>query len=81
MKREVSNKTIQKKNKENKIMMDKTHQDQIERWAIEVRKNHDWKKELKSFLDAQIINAIIKYKKILTLPNGEEKLKRIRNLN
>ncbi|MDP2672467.1 MAG: hypothetical protein Q8O84_01500 [Nanoarchaeota archaeon] len=62
-------------------MRDKTHKDQIERWAIEVKTNPNWKKELKPFLDAQIINAIIKYKKILSLPNGEEKLNKIRNLN
>ena len=61
-------------------MRDKSHNNQIERWAIEVKENPNWKKKLKPFLDAQIINAIIKYKKILSLPNGEEKLKRIRNL-
>ena len=62
-------------------MRDETHKDQIERWAREVKTNTNWKKELKPFLDAQIINAMIKYKKILSLPNGKEKLKRIRNLN
>ena len=62
-------------------MRDKTHKDQIERWAIEIREKNTWKKELKPFLDAQIINARKKYKKILSLPNGEDKLRRIRNLN
>ena len=62
-------------------MRNKTHKDQIERWAIEVKQNPNWKRELKPFLDAQIINAIKKYKKILELKNGENKLKRIRNLN
>jgi len=62
-------------------MKDKSHQEQIERWAIEVRQNPNWKKQLKPFLDAQIINAIKKYKRILLLPNGEDKLRRIRNLN
>lgn len=62
-------------------MRDKTHEDQIERWARHVKNNPNWKKELKSFLDAQIINAIKKYKEILLLPNGEDKLKRIRGLN
>ena len=61
-------------------MRDKTHKDQIARWAIEVKENPNWKKELKPFLDAQIINGIRKYKKILLLPNGEDKLRRIRNL-
>ena len=62
-------------------MRDKTHKDQIERWAKEVKQNPNWKSELKPFLDAQIINAQNKYKKILSLPNGEDKLRRIRNLN
>ena len=58
-------------------MRNKTHQDQIERWANHVKSNPDWKKELKPFLDAQIINARKKYKKILELPNGKEKIKKI----
>lgn len=62
-------------------MRDKTHNEQIKRWALEVKTNPNWKKELKPFIDAQIINAITKYKKILSLSNGEEKLKKIRNLN
>jgi hypothetical protein len=66
---------------ERNIPRDKTHEDQIERWAKHVKNTSDWKKELKPFLDAQIINAIKKYKRILTLPNGEDKLRRIRNLN
>ena len=62
-------------------MRDKTHKDQIERWAVEVRENPSWRKELKPFLDAQIINARNKYTKILELPNGKDKLRRIRNLD
>lgn len=62
-------------------MRDKSHKDQIKRWAIEVRENPEWKRELKPFLDAQIINAMLKYKKILALANGEEKLRKIRGLN
>ncbi len=61
-------------------MRDKTHNEQIERWAREVKRNPNWKKELKPFLDAQIINSIKSYKKILLLPNGESKLRRIRGL-
>ncbi len=68
-------------NEENKIMRDKTHKDQIERWAKHVKNTPNWKKELKPFLDAQIINAIKKYKKILELPQGEDKLRKIRCLN
>ncbi len=61
-------------------MRDKTHNEQIERWARKVKTDPNWKKDLKPFLDAQIINARESYKKILLLPNGESKLKRIRGL-
>jgi hypothetical protein len=61
-------------------MRDKTHNQQIERWAIKVKSDPNWKKDLKPFLDAQIINARESYKKILLLPNGKDKLKRIRDL-
>ena len=61
-------------------MRDKTHNEQIERWARKVKSDPNWKKHLKPFLDAQIITARESYKKILLLPNGESKLKRIRGL-
>lgn len=61
-------------------MRDKTHNGQIERWAKFVRENSDWKKKLRPFLDAQIINARRSYAKILKLPNGESKIKRLRRL-
>jgi len=62
-------------------MRDKTHNEQIERWARYVKENPNWKKEQKLFLDSQLINSKNKFKKILSLPDGENKLKRIRNLN
>ena len=61
-------------------MRDKTHNEQIERWARNVKTNPNWKKEHKQFIDAQIINARKNYRKILLLPNGENKLRRIRGL-
>jgi len=61
-------------------MRDKTHEDQIERWARYVKQNSNWKKQSKPFIDAQIILARRNYSKILALPNGTDKLKRIRNL-
>jgi hypothetical protein len=61
-------------------MRDKTHDEQIERWARNVKSNPNWKRDMKPFLDAQIINARESYKKILLLPNGMDKLKRIRGL-
>ena len=61
-------------------MRDKTHSEQIERWARHVRGNADWKKQLKPFLDGQIIIARRAYKKILELPNGKEKVRKIKGL-
>lgn len=61
-------------------MRDKTHEDQIIRWANYVKLNSDWKMKLKPFIDAQIINARAKQNKILFLPNGKEKLMKIRKL-
>ena len=61
-------------------MRDKTHLDQIERWAKYVKENPEWKNKLKPFIDSQIIIARRSYNKILLLPNGADKLKRIRNL-
>ncbi len=61
-------------------MRDKTHLDQIERWARHVKEDPNWKKQLKPFVDSQIIIARRTHKEILELPNGADKLKRIRNL-
>ena len=39
-------------------MRDKSHNEQIERWAEYVRNNPDkWKAELKPFIDSQILMA------------------------
>lgn len=61
-------------------MRDKTHAEQIERWACYVKDNPDWKKKLKPFLDAQIIIARRCYAKIRKLPNGEDKIRRLREI-
>ena len=58
-------------------MRDKSHLDQVERWALFVRENPNWKKELKKFLDAQLIMARRVY---LELEKTEEGRKRIRLL-
>lgn len=59
-------------------MRDKSHKEQIERWAEYVKKNSDWKKKQKQIIDSQIIIARRMYGKILALKNGEEKIKRLR---
>lgn len=61
-------------------MRNKSHNEQIERWAKFVRTNKDWKKHLSPFLDAQIIMARRAHKKILSLPDGKNILKQIRKI-
>ena len=62
-------------------MRDKSHIEQVERWAEHVKNNpQTWKKQLKPFLDAQIIMAIRFYNKLAQTPEGREKIKLLRNL-
>ena len=56
-------------------MRDKTHLEQVERWAEHVRDNPEWKKQVKSFLDSPIIIANRFYKKLAETSEGREKLK------
>jgi len=59
-------------------MRDKTHNEQIERWAKYVRENPDkWKSKLKPFLDAQIIMARRFYKNLAKTEEGREKIKEL----
>ena len=47
-------------------MRDKTHMEQVERWALFVKNNPDkWKSKIKDFLDAQIIMSRRFYKKLV----------------
>ena len=55
-------------------MRDKSHEEQVERWARFVKNNPDWKKYLKKFLDAQIIMARRAYEKL-----SEEKVRELRD--
>lgn len=61
-------------------MRDKSHNEQIERWANYVKNNFDWKKKLKPFLDSQIIISRRIYKKLAETYEGREKIKKLRNL-
>ena len=59
-------------------MRDKSHEEQIERWAKFVRENpKEWKKHLKPFLDAQIIMANRFYSKLAESEEGKEKIKKL----
>lgn len=58
---------------------DKTHNEQIERWARFVKDNPDkWKPKFKEFIDAQIIISRRFYKNLLKIPGGKEKIKLLR---
>ncbi len=62
-------------------MRDKTHNEQIERWAEYVRDNPDkWKSKIKDFIDAQIIISRRFYKKLAETKEGKEKIKLLRNI-
>ncbi len=62
-------------------MRDKTHTEQIERWAKYVKDNPSkWKEKLKLFLDAQIIMSRRFYSKLATTKNGRKKIEMLRNL-
>ncbi|MCK5023159.1 MAG: hypothetical protein KAS04_03230 [Candidatus Aenigmarchaeota archaeon] len=61
---------------------DKSHADQVERWARFVRDNprRVWKAEQKKLIDSQIIIANRFYSKLEKTSNGEEKINRLRNI-
>jgi len=61
-------------------MRDLTHDEQIERWAVYVRENPNWKKELKKFLDAQIIMARRAYSQLAETEEGRLKIMKLKRL-
>ncbi len=61
-------------------MRDKTHDEQVVRWANYVKNNPDWKIKLKPFLDSQVLIARRVYKKLSQTEEGRDKLKLIRAL-
>lgn len=62
-------------------MRDKTHKEQIERWAKYIKENPlKWKKELKPFLDAQLIMSKRFYSKLAQTEEGRKKIAMLRNL-
>ena len=63
-------------------MRDKSHSDQVERWAKYV-KNHprsDWIKEIKPFIDSQVIMANRVYGKLANEKYDVEKINKIRGV-
>ena len=58
---------------------DKTHREQIERWANFVKNNpKQWKPKFKEFIDAQILISRRFYKNLMKTPGGREKIKLLR---
>ena len=65
----------------NKTMRDKSHEEQIERWAEFVREHpNEWKLKVKPFMDSQILMARRFYEKILEMPDGKAKIMELRGL-
>lgn len=61
-------------------MRDKSHKEQVERWANYVKNNLDWKIKIKDFLDSQIIISRRIYKQLNKTPEGREKILKLRAL-
>jgi len=62
-------------------MRDKTHLDQVERWAKYVKENPDkWKSKVKPFLDSQIITSRRFYKNLAQTEEGRKKIIELRKL-
>lgn len=61
-----------------KSLRDKSHVEQIERWAEFVRDNAGWKKQFKEFSDAQIIIARRVFEKLAQTEEGRRKIKLLR---
>lgn len=60
-------------------MRDKSHMEQVERWARFVKENPKrWKKEHKEFIDSQIRNANKFLNKLEALPGGREKVQMLK---
>lgn len=62
------------------MMRDKSHNEQIKRWAKYVKNNPDWKQKFKPFLDSQIIMARRVYRKLAMTKEGKEKIKKLKDL-
>lgn len=61
-------------------MRDKTHLEQITRWAEHVKNSNNWKLELNSFINAQIEIARRAYKEFSKTEEGRAKIQKLRKL-
>ncbi|MBI2045400.1 hypothetical protein HYT23_05050 [Candidatus Pacearchaeota archaeon] len=61
---------------------DKTHKEQVERWARYVKENPEkWKERVKPFIDSQILMSRRFYKKLAETEAGKKKIKMLRNFH
>ena len=63
-------------------MRDKSHNEQVERWARFVRDNpyHVWKPHVKNLVDSQILIANRFYARLAKTKGGKEKIRQLRDL-
>ena len=62
-------------------MRDKTHSEQIERWAKYVKENpENWKSKFNEFINSQIEISRRFYKELAKTDKGKEKIKKIKSL-
>ena len=62
-------------------MRDKTHIDQVERWARYVKENPDkWKSKVKPLIDSQILMSRRFFENLAKTNGGKEKIEKLRNL-
>jgi len=61
---------------------DKTHMEQVERWAhfVKAHPRAVWKKQVGPLIDAQIIMAEKFYARLAKQQGGEEKIKQLKEL-
>tara|TARA_Y100000310_G_C20335842_1_gene647455 strand:- start:178 stop:372 length:195 start_codon:yes stop_codon:yes gene_type:complete len=63
-------------------MRDKSHDEQVERWAKFVKENPDkWKSKLKLFLDSQVMIARRFYKKLGKTKKGRKVIEKLKKEN
>ena len=64
------------------MVRDKSHSEQIERWAKFVKSNprKEWIKHLKPFIDSQIKKANDFFKKLAKTKEGREKIRKIKGI-
>ncbi len=63
-------------------MRDKTHMEQVERWARFVRDNPRkiWKAEQMKIIDSQLTIANRFYSRLEKMPGGKDKIRKLRGL-